>query len=174
MDVFFRIDDEGSATGALQRRLRVLSDSDGRIPYVFIDGIYGEETVEAVRAFQEIYGLPITGETDFATHRSIGEAYKKRLRELERRPGSPDFDRLEGGVISPGDRFDGVTALQLLFNSVAEQDDRFAVEISGVYGDSTLVAVKLFDALRGRDGDGKVDRVFWNELQDFSSRFSEN
>ena len=126
------------------------------------------------RAFQEIYGLPITGETDFATHRSIGEAYKKRLRELERRPGSPDFDRLEGGVISPGDRFDGVTALQLLFNSVAEQDDRFAVEISGVYGDSTLVAVKLFDALRGRDGDGKVDRVFWNELQDFSSRFSEN
>ena len=167
---FYRIDDENRAVRALQTRLRTLAAVDDRIPAVFIDGIYGEETENAVRAFQEINGISADGQTDFLTFRLLNDAYGKRLLQLEARAGAPDFERLEGGAISPGDRTDAVIALQILFRSLAEQDDRFSVPVSGVYDESTLDAVRLFDLLRGRESTGRVDRVFWNELSDFAFR----
>ena len=53
MSIFFSIDDTASAIRAIQKRLRILSQSDDRLPAVFIDGIYGAETEATVRAFQE-------------------------------------------------------------------------------------------------------------------------
>lgn len=171
---FFDIEDRYAANRALQKRLRALSRMDSSIPEVFIDGIYGSETAAAVRAFQETRGLKVTGAVDFETHRMIAEEYDELLLRTERFVGAPDFDNYEGGVISPGDEFDGVLALQLLFRSVAEQDGRFNVPRDGVYGDDTATAVGLFRALRGVDGDGGVDRLFWNELALFAQRNAEN
>ena len=167
---FYRIEDRASAVRSVQGRLRAISQNDGRIPSVFVDGIYGEETERAVRVFQETRGLPVTGAVDSETHEAIAKEYDLLVLEREVILGVPDFDRLAGGVISPGDRFDGVTALQLLLCSIAEQDDRFAVTPDGFYGDETLDAVKFFQALRGKTQDGVVDRVLWNELMLFASR----
>ena len=36
-------------------------------PHITIDGIYGKETEDAVRYFQELYELPVTGIVDFLT-----------------------------------------------------------------------------------------------------------
>ena len=171
---FFKIDDRAAATRALQTRLRKLSQENTLIPPVFIDGIYGSETEEAVRAFQKSSGLPVTGTVDYNTHRRIGEEYEALLLRSERFVGSPDFSAYEGGVISGGDTFDGVLALQLLFRSIAEQDDRFRLDADGIYGDSTASAVNLFNTLRGNAAAAKVDRLFWNELALFADRYSEN
>ena len=170
MAEFFMIDDRASANRALQKRLRELWREDSRLPIVFIDGIYGEATEAAVHAFQETRGLKATGNVDLETHRRIGEEYDALLLRRERFVGAPDFDRYEGGVISPGDVFDGVIALQLLLRSIAEQDDRFMVPTDGVYGEETAAAVKLFKQLRGIEGDDTVDRLFWNELALFAER----
>ena len=174
MAEFFKIDDRFASNRALQKRLRALSRKDERIPSVFIDGIYGKETEDAVRAFQETRGLPVSGAVDLETHQRINEEYEALLIEDERFVGAPDFDRYEGGVISLGDDFDGVLALQLLFRSIAEQDDRFRVPRDGVYGEETANAVRFFKALRGTFVDEKVDRVFWNELALFSERLTED
>ena len=45
----------------LQTFLRNIAANDSRIRAVGIDGIYGEETRQAVRDFQSAYGLPVTG-----------------------------------------------------------------------------------------------------------------
>ena len=174
MAEFFKIDDRLASNRALQKRLRAISRNDERIPSVFIDGIYGKETEAAVRAFQETRGLPVNGVADFETHRRINEEYGALLTSEERFVGAPDFDRYEGGVISLGDEFDGVIALQLLFRSIGEQDDRFLVPRDGVYGEETANAVRFFKTLRGSLADEKVDRVFWNELALFSERFTED
>ena len=173
MTIFYKINDQAAANRSLQERLRYLSRSDSRIPTVFIDGIYGGETESAVRVFQQTRGLPETGVVDFETHRRISEEYGILLRQNQRTVGSPDFDSYEGGVISYGDSFDGVLALQLLFRSIAEQDDRFSVAADGIYGDGTATAVRLFKSLRGMEDNGKVDRLFWNDLALFADRYTD-
>ena len=171
---FYRIDEENAAVRALQARLRYISKSDPRISPVFIDGIYGEETEEAVIAFQRAHGLPISGQVDFATHRAINREYQRLLKENADSYGIIDFQRLAGGVISPGDVFDGVAELQIAFRSLGEQDDRFNVPLNGIYGEETVTAVKLFQQLRGYDENGIVDIILWNELAEFAARPQEN
>ena len=45
------------------------------IPPVEPDGIYGEQTAEAVRKFQKIFDMPQTGVVDFATWYQISGKY---------------------------------------------------------------------------------------------------
>lgn len=49
------------------------------------DGVYGEQTKEAVHTFQEIFHLPVTGIVDFATWYQISNIYVAvtKLSELE-------------------------------------------------------------------------------------------
>lgn len=174
MTTFYKIDDHAAAVRAIQERLRALARNDRRLSDIYIDGIYGSETEAAVRIFQETRGLPVTGTVDYLTHRMITEEYALMLLRNERLIGSPDFDRYKNGIIAKGDCFDGVLALQLLFRSIAEQDDRFQLAADGIYGDSTAEAVSLFKKLRGIEGADDVDRLFWNELAAFAERYGEN
>lgn len=48
-------------------------------PTVPVSGVYGRETVEAVRYFQRINGLPVTGEADRETWRRLSEEYNKSI-----------------------------------------------------------------------------------------------
>ena len=45
------------------------------IERVAADGIYGNATREAVREFQNIFGLPVTGVVDFRTWYKISQIY---------------------------------------------------------------------------------------------------
>ena len=63
----YRIDKEAEAIAQVQTYLRALSYRHEEIAHVGVDGIYGEETREAVRAFQLLYGLEATGSVDMKT-----------------------------------------------------------------------------------------------------------
>ena len=63
----FHIDNTPEYIRGVQYRLRVIGKQDNRIPEVFIDGIYGKETANAVRTLQTLYGLHETGELDIET-----------------------------------------------------------------------------------------------------------
>ena len=45
------------------------------LPNLRVDGIYGEQTAEAVRKFQQIFNLPQSGIVDFPTWYEISEIY---------------------------------------------------------------------------------------------------
>jgi len=49
-----------------------------------VDGVYGESTANAVRKFQNIFGLPQTGIVDYPTWYKISEIYVgvSRIAEL--------------------------------------------------------------------------------------------
>ncbi|MBQ7128490.1 MAG: peptidoglycan-binding protein [Clostridia bacterium] len=61
----------------LQRYLRFIANEDDRIPKVAPDGIFGQRTHDAVKAFQEINGLPATGEVDEKTWDEIYKQYQE-------------------------------------------------------------------------------------------------
>lgn len=59
----------------IQNQLNAISNSYPAVPKVAEDGIYGEATANAVRTFQQIFGLPQTGVVDFKTWYEISRVY---------------------------------------------------------------------------------------------------
>lgn len=65
----------GDKVRQLQQQLNRIADNYPALPTLIADGIYGSLTAEAVRTFQQIFGLPATGVTDFATWYAISRIY---------------------------------------------------------------------------------------------------
>lgn len=65
----------GSKVRQMQNQLAVISRSYPAIPTITADGIFGEQTREAVEAFQRIFDLPVTGVVDFPTWYKISQIY---------------------------------------------------------------------------------------------------
>lgn len=65
----------GDKVRQLQRQLNRIAQDYPAIPVLNADGIYGPRTAESVRIFQQIFGLPQTGVTDFATWYAVSRIY---------------------------------------------------------------------------------------------------
>ena len=78
------IGSSGQKVRQLQEQLNVIAGAYPAIPKVGEDGIYGERTSESVRKFQNVFGLPETGITDYPTWYKIQEIYVavSRIAEL--------------------------------------------------------------------------------------------
>ena len=63
----YRIDRRPEAVAEVQRYLRAISYKHESVPHIGIDGIFGKETADAVRAFQLLFLLQETGGVDAAT-----------------------------------------------------------------------------------------------------------
>ena len=75
---------QGPKVRQIQEELNVIAGAYPEIPKVTEDGIYGPETEAAVRKFQSIFGLPVTGDVDYKTWYKISEIYVgvSRIAEL--------------------------------------------------------------------------------------------
>lgn len=71
-----RIGSRGEYVTALQNYLNRISDVYTAIPKITVDGIYGANTANAVRAYQGIFGLEQTGVTASYTWQSIADTYR--------------------------------------------------------------------------------------------------
>ena len=65
----------GEKVRQIQSQLREVSKAYPAIPQIAADGIYGPATTSAVRKFQSVFGLPVTGDTDYRTWYKISEIY---------------------------------------------------------------------------------------------------
>lgn len=65
----------GEKVQQVQEQLDTIATVYTAIPRITADGIYGQATAEAVRQFQTIFGLPVTGIIDFATWYRISHIY---------------------------------------------------------------------------------------------------
>lgn len=74
----------GPSVRTIQEQLNAISDNFPAIPKIRVDGIFGEQTRNAVTIFQQIFDLPQTGIVDFATWYRISQIYVavERLAEL--------------------------------------------------------------------------------------------
>ena len=76
----------GDKVEQIQDQLNAISNNYPRIPKIAVDGIYGERTQNAVRVFQEVFGLPETGVVDYRTWYKIQEIYVGVARIAELNP----------------------------------------------------------------------------------------
>ena len=68
----------------MQEQLNRIARNYPALPTIAADGIYGPATANAVRKFQEIFDLPVTGVVDYATWYKISQIYVgvSRIAEL--------------------------------------------------------------------------------------------
>lgn len=74
----------GNKVRQMQEQINRISQAYPSIPKITADGIYGQQTANAVRKFQNVFGLPETGVVDYPTWYKISEIYVgvSRIAEL--------------------------------------------------------------------------------------------
>lgn len=65
----------GEDVRVIQEQLNAITKNYPLIPKVIEDGSFGEKTAEAVKTFQEIFRLPVTGEVNFPTWYRISDVF---------------------------------------------------------------------------------------------------
>ena len=152
----------------LQNFFYVISQVEPEVPRLNPDGIYTEETAEAVRVFQKkIMGRPDPdGRVDYETWRQLVSHYhaaEARLREP--RTVSPFRIALKNGVLSPGDKCDLVLMIKLMMNTLAlEYRCAENVPLTEEYDEALTDAIRQFQVVHGLPETGAVDRATWDRL----------
>lgn len=78
------IGSRGDKVRQIQQQLNRIAKDYPSLPTIAVDGVYGESTANAVRKFQNIFGLPQTGIVDYPTWYKLSEIYVgvSRIAEL--------------------------------------------------------------------------------------------
>lgn len=159
-------DKKREAVRELQKYFLTLARSGMEVPRLRIDGVYGDETREAVRIFQALMGIPVTGIVDIITWNILYSEYLSALSENSRGDGIFPFDGIfKDGEVSPSDRGNIVYILQILLETVASYyDDMVKQTINGIFDKVTEENLKAFQRGNNIPETGVLDRLTWNVL----------
>ena len=165
------IGDSGDFVWLVQYYLAVVSAYYNTVPDATVTGEYTDNTAASVRAFQKTYGLPETGNVDFATWRDLYRAYRGIIEN------SPTLEggtlRYPGLQLRIGSRGDYVSALQTYLNTIANTYTSIPVlPITGYFGPQTETAVSEFQRLFGLTVTGAVDPFTWEAITSLYSDLS--
>ena len=149
---------------SLQTMLRVIAENDPSLPTVVPDGIYGQETITAINAFQRKNNLPSTGIADERTWDTVVEIYEDAL--ISTGKAAPiEIIMDPGQIYRQGDRSPYLYLLQsmLLYLSIL-QPDIPAPPHNGILDSTTSEALAGFQLLAGLPPTGELDKKTWKYL----------
>ena len=159
---------EAQAVKNLQRYLRQLSYDEESIQSPPVDGIFESDTQAALRQFQRLKELPVTGIADRDTWELLYAAYRASLasnsppRTVALFPRTP-----KGYVLSKGGSGIPVTALQYMLVELAlNYTELEEVIVNGLFDEPTERAVLAFQKRNVLRQTGTVDLDTWNAIAD--------
>ena len=146
----------------LQKLLKSASYVCPAVPPVEEDGIYSSTVRAAVILFQQDTGLPVTGEADSATMRSLRRA-AAAAEEFRSPPEGIQPFFPNSLILSVGSSGTAVKMLQIMLTELARRFDNISLpEENGIYGPLTAKAVSDILAACGMPPDGTADIFTWN------------
>ena len=159
----YTIEQQRSHIRELQAMLHGISYYNPAIPRVIPDGIYGKTTADAVRAFQQYYGLRQTGEADPSTWEKVAEVYRDLIETV---PEPLDaFPNVPTAQILSGDRGFTVLVIQSILHELSQEyGDIPDCPLSGVFDADTIRSLQPFQKLSGLTPTNTVDCKTWNML----------
>ena len=149
--------DRGAQVEQVQELLIARGLLDGKA-----DGVYGEATVEAIRKFQESMGLDADGICGDQTFKLLSGA-----EEISESAEATVDD--QNYVIKLGSRGDDVAELQNILIAMGFMNGA----ADGVCGESTVEAIKDFQASVGMEADGVAGERTLNALAEAAKDFEE-
>ena len=160
----------GNPVSAIQRDLKRIRKNYPAIPNINTNlGIYDQETAEAVKKFQEIFSLPITGIVDKATWYKIKYIYTsvKKLSDLYTEGLSTAEATFQyRDVLEYGDTGIEVEFIHYYLDAISFLDNDIPhLKTNSVYNDSTKAMVMAFQKKYGLPVTGKFTYTDWNVLK---------
>ena len=154
----------GQPVRSLQTMLRVIATHHEDLPSVIPDGIYGNQTANAVSAFQQKFGIPVTGITDQATWDMIVSVYEPALMEVS--PAQPLQIILEPNqVIRSGEDHYSIYLTQALLIAMARSYASIPEPpLSGTLDYGTAESLSAFQRLNNLPVTGELDKRTWKHL----------
>lgn len=149
---------------SLQTMLRVIAQEDDRQPSLIPDGIYGNQTLQAVSAFQRNNGLPATGIADQTTWETIVSVYEPAAIRVG--PAQPLEIILDPGqVFRRGDRAPDIYVLQAVLQVLSDAYSSITPPThTGILDDATVISIETFQELNGLPQTGEADKITWKHL----------
>ncbi len=156
----------------LQYYLYFLSYFNLKLPYISVDGIFGDETRDAVLAFQSLYGLDVDGIVGRDTWDMIQNAYAGVLTSLPDEYRSYSSLLYPGYIITTGASGKVVEQLQTYLKTIAANNPSIPdVTVDGYYGEETKKAVLAVQKLEGIEQNGQVGVLTWNAIVSLYNQF---
>lgn len=154
----------GQPVSSLQHMLGELSYAHEQLPFVAVDGVFGEETLEAVMTFQREFSPPVTGRVDQRTWDDITRYY--RAWERERAVPLPLRGFPSGPFqVKPGEQDDAMVLVQTMFQLLSGVLDGIVSHIpDGYHGPQSVQNICWLQRVSGMEQTGVVDRFGWNML----------
>lgn len=149
---------------SLQTMLRVIAEDDRTLPTVVPDGIYGQETITAVSAFQRRNGLAVTGVTDQQTWDAIVDAYDKAFVRIHK--AAPiEIIMDPGKVYRRGEYSPNLYLLQSMLLYLSQLHPSIDTPShNGTLDSPTSEALAGFQLLAGLPPTGELDKLTWKYL----------
>lgn len=168
-EIILNLGMSGNDVRTIQVQLNRISRNYPAIPKIeSSDGTFGVQTEEAVKAFQSIFNLNVTGMVDKATWYKIAYIYTsvKRLAELNSEGLSiEEVSKQYSEELRIGMDGSEISNLQYYLAVVgAYYQSVQPVDITGYFGEQTEASVKSFQKVFGLPETGIVDRRTWNDL----------
>lgn len=154
----------GQPIRSLQTMIRVIAQEDENQPSLIPDGIYGNQTLQAVSAFQRNHGLPVTGITDQDTWEAIVAIYEPAMTRIG--AAQPlEIILHPGQILKKGSREPNVYLIQAILQVLSQAYGSIsAPSMNGILDAPTSISVADFQALTGLPETGEVDKVTWKHL----------
>jgi len=148
----------------LQSFLRDISQHNSEITSVVPDGIFGVQTENSLKSFQRAYGIEPTGRADYETWTKVIEVHEL----LTSREVLPDAISALPRYVLPlisGAEGPYVYLLQGILTVLSGINRGFnAVDITGIFDEKTVDAIKNIQSISGIYPSGNVDKETWNAL----------
>lgn len=157
--------DSGNEVSVLQYYLAFLGFFYDTLPQIAVDGIFGEETKNAVLAFQRNFNLTTDGIVGRQTWNAVQNQYDAVLRSLPNEYSSYSSLLYPGYYVTTGATGKVVEQLQTFINTIAKYNSTIpSVSVDGVYGNNTKQAVEAIQRLVGQEPTGAVGPLTWNAI----------
>ena len=165
----YQLGTSGEDVRTLKRQLnRIGQNYPGLRPRLELSSFYDVPMSEAVRSFQTIFNLPITGTVDKATWYKIKSIFNgvKGLAELESEGlREEELSREFSTALRPGDQSPQVRQIQYYLAVLAYFDDELPLlTLNGIFDAQTEATVRAFQRQQGLAEDGIVGRDTWNAI----------
>ena len=162
----------GPSVRIVQYYLQFLSFFNLKLPYVAMDGIFGQETYDAVLTFQSLYGLEVDGIVGRNTWDMIQDAYVGVLNSLPDEYRSYSSLLYPGYIITTGASGKVVEQLQTFLKTIADNNSAVPqVTVDGYYGNQTKNAVLAIQKLQGLEQNGQVGVLTWNAIVNLYNQY---
>ena len=151
----------------IQDYLRNISYYNENVPFVASDGIFGDETTEAVKIFQQEYDLEESGRVDFETWKKLTEVSALATQQIIS-PFSAPSEVKAALPLKIGDEGIFVHQLKLMLRHLSENFSNFSLPSDyEVFDEETEKQIKRWQRISALPESGQSDILTWNSLAAF-------